>query len=91
MNAAEGASLQGSQVLLLHGIARSPAALARLERALQAQGASTLNLGLPTRRLPLEALARETHRALAGFVVDGAPLHIVTHSMGGLVVRVALT
>ncbi len=91
VNAAKDASLQGSQVLLLHGIARSPAALARLERTLQAQGALTLNLGLPTRRLPLEALARETHRALAGFVADGAPLHIVTHSMGGLVARAALT
>lgn len=91
MDVAADPGLRGARVLLLHGIARTPASMARLERALQAQGAWTLNLGLLTRRLPLEALAQETLRALAGFAGDAAPLHIVTHSMGGLVARAALT
>ena len=90
MNAAEDAGLQGNQVLLLHGIARTPAAMARLEHALQSHGARTLNLGLATRRLPLEDLAQQVHRALAGLAADAAPLHVVTHSMGGLVARAAL-
>jgi pimeloyl-ACP methyl ester carboxylesterase len=47
-----------------------------------------LNLGYPSRRLPLEQLADEVRMQASDFIdrSDG-PLHLVTHSMGGLVAR----
>ena len=80
------------KVLLLHGIARTAASLAGLERMLQAAGFRTLNLDYPSRKHPLEDLAGHVHRTAAGFIeVDDAPVHVVTHSMGGLLARAYLT
>ena len=80
------------KVLLLHGIARTAASLAGLERMLQAAGFRTLNLDYPSRTHPLEDLAGHVHRAAAGFIAaDDAPVHVVTHSMGGLLARAYLT
>ena len=75
--------------VLLHGIGRSPWWMRKLERALQAAGFATLNLGYPSRKKPLELLAADIHGAIRHFAeeVDG-PLHFVGHSMGGLLARV---
>lgn len=76
------------RVLLLHGIGRSPASLAKLERGLAAAGFETLNLGYPSRTASLEQLADHVWREANVFLDrNGGPLHIVTHSMGGLVAR----
>ena len=87
--AASGASLQG--VILLHGIGRSHRWMRKLERALQAAGFATLNLGYASRRKPLEHLAADIHGAVAAFAeaLDG-PVHFVGYSMGGLLARVYL-
>lgn len=83
--------LHGARVLLLHGIARGSASLRRLEWALRAEGAATLNLDYPSRRLPVEALAEVVRRSASGFLdAEGGPVHVVTHSMGGLVARAAI-
>lgn len=72
---------------MLHGIARTSASLARLERALQTSGFATLNIDYASRRKPIAALADDIHQAVAGFAKRDAPLHFVGHSMGGLVTR----
>jgi pimeloyl-ACP methyl ester carboxylesterase len=75
--------------VLLHGIASHSLMLRRMEKALQRAGFATLNLNYASRSKPLEQLAEDIHHAVAAFAAahDG-PLHFVTHSMGGLLVRV---
>lgn len=80
------------RVVLLHGIARTAASLRPMQRALRSAGFHTLNLGYAARRKPLEMLAEDVARAVRGFVEGTrAPVHLVTHSMGGLVARALIT
>ncbi|WP_063692320.1 alpha/beta fold hydrolase [Bradyrhizobium stylosanthis] len=74
-------------VVLLHGIARTSASLAKLERALQGSGFTTLNIDYPSRREPIADIADDIHPAIARLAERDAPLHFVAHSMGGLVAR----
>jgi len=77
-------------VVLLHGVARTPRSLRKMERALQDEGFATLNLGYPSRKYPLEMLADRLHDAIAPFAESADALHFVTHSMGGLLARLYL-
>ena len=78
-------------VLLLHGIARTSASMRAMQRALEAAGYSVLNLDYRSRHLPLDALADAIHPPVSRFAaaVPGA-VHVVAHSMGGLLTRVYL-
>jgi len=77
-----------SGVLLLHGIARNATSMRMIELALRLEGYEVLNLSYPSRRQSLAQLADHIAPAVAEFakMADG-PLHIITHSMGGLVAR----
>jgi hypothetical protein len=55
------------------------------EVRLRAAGFRTRSITYPSRRLPLPELARYVAARLPD--AQGAPLHFVTHSLGGLVVR----
>lgn len=74
-------------VILLHGIARRSASLAKLERALEDGGFATLNIDYPSRSRPIAALSENIHPAIARFAEREAPLHFMAYSMGGLVTR----
>ncbi len=75
-------------VLLLHGIARTSASMRRLQRALEQAGYAALNLDYRSRHLPLDALVEAIHPAVARFTAASpGKLHIVAHSMGGLLAR----
>ncbi|MCJ2079975.1 esterase/lipase family protein [Methylobacterium sp. J-090] len=78
-------------VLFLHGIARRASSLARMERAFRAQGHATLNLDYPARTAALADLAAGIAPPVAAFAARVRRLHVVTHSMGGLVARALLT
>jgi len=76
-------------VILLHGLARTSRSMARMERALKKAGYETMNVGYPSRKYSVEQLVERV-------VVDAVsrcrnrsagPLHFVTHSMGGILVR----
>lgn len=76
------------RVLLLHGIARTSASLAKLARSLDAAGFATLNLDYPSRKQSLADLAEHVHKAATPFLAQpGGQAHVVTHSMGGLLAR----
>ncbi|MGI4939151.1 MAG: esterase/lipase family protein [Janthinobacterium lividum] len=76
------------RVLLLHGIARTSASLTKLARSLDSAGFATLNLDYPSRKQSLAALTEHVHREAAPFLAQPAgQMHIVTHSMGGLLAR----
>lgn len=74
-------------VVLLHGLGRSPLAMTRLAQDLRSAGYDVRNLSYPSQRADIRTLSD----AALGPVFDSAPagsrIHIVTHSMGGILVR----
>lgn len=76
-------------VVLLHGLARGPASMRSVEHALVAAGHPVCNIGYPSRQADLGGLARDhvLPRIRACFPDYNGPIHFVTHSMGGLVLR----
>lgn len=76
-------------VVLLHGLGRSSWSLLRLERALQAEGYAVWNESYPSTRETVERLAAAVGDGVAGCrqLQPGQPIHFVTHSMGGILVR----
>jgi triacylglycerol lipase len=76
-------------VVLLHGLARTPRSMARIERELTQAGYVVVNLPYPSRHAPIEDLSEGVFDRIR----DSAPLrdctrvHFVTHSMGGIVLR----
>lgn len=80
-------------VVLLHGLARTPRSMARIERDLTQAGYVVVNLAYPSRKAPIEALSEgvlERIRA-SGALRDCSRVHFVTHSMGGVVLREILS
>jgi triacylglycerol lipase len=85
-------------VMLLQGIVRSRLSLGRMARGLAAAGFEVYNVGGPSPRLPLEIQVARFRRDLEQLgrelsrLHGGAPpiIHGVGHSMGGVVLRVAL-
>jgi triacylglycerol lipase len=79
------------RVVLLHGLARTPRAMAGLAARLESAGFAVRNLSYPSRRADLATLARETlgpeFAAAAGRPEDARRVHVVTHSMGGILLR----
>ena len=78
-------------VILLHGLALAAWALYRAEYALRRWGYRTVNLSYPSRLMPFEELVSHwLPQQLATRRIDPAgaePLHVVTQSMGGLLLR----
>lgn len=75
-------------VILLHGLARSPLSLKRLELALRADGYTVRNLAYPSRSGAIAALADAAlGPVFAHAAADGPRVHLVTHSLGGILVR----
>jgi pimeloyl-ACP methyl ester carboxylesterase len=80
--------MKASGVVLLHGLGSNRATMAFIDRALVRAEYKTLRLSYPSRRLKLADLADGLAPNISTFAetLDG-PLHFVTHSLGGLVVR----
>lgn len=87
--AASAAADSADTVVLLHGLGRGPASMAMLECSLRREGYRVLNIDYPSRRAPIAKLAE---RALGPVFGDGTRpsaerVHVVTHSLGGILVR----
>ncbi|SFR41331.1 alpha/beta fold hydrolase [Litoreibacter janthinus] len=74
-------------VVLLHGLARSNFSLSVMEQSLQANGYQTVNPSYPSTTETIRDLAFETIPAAISECDANTPIHIVTHSMGGILVR----
>jgi hypothetical protein len=73
-------------VVLLHGLARRHGSMSKLAGHLEANGFETLARTYPSRRQSIGELAASIAEWLAAAAGD-RPLHAVTHSLGGIIVR----
>ncbi|WP_275836615.1 alpha/beta fold hydrolase [Roseisolibacter sp. H3M3-2] len=78
-------------VLLVHGLGRGPWSMWPLARAARRHGYAVRNWGYASRRGDAAALAAPRPGELARLADAGAgPVHVVTHSLGGILVRACL-
>jgi len=80
-------------VILLHGMGRTSASLNTMAAALSHAGYVVVNLDYPSRKKPVEELAREAvPKGLRQCARAGAgTVHFATHSLGGILVRYYLS
>ncbi|PIE11560.1 MAG: acetyltransferase [Rhodobacterales bacterium] len=80
-------ALRAECVVLLHGLARTQHSFAVLEEVLEARGYQVVRPGYPSTRHSVASLASGTlPRAFRA--CGGQKIHVVTHSMGGILLRV---
>lgn len=78
---------QADCVVLLHGLARSEASMTSLQNALNEAGYYPVNLGYPSRETTIGQLAERYVGSAVNACKAERPVHFVTHSMGGILVR----
>jgi triacylglycerol lipase len=76
----------GPTVVLLHGLWRGWRAMQPLARALQQEGFSTLNIPYPSGRMSVPRLVARVRAEIAK-IPHAPPIHFITHSLGGILVR----
>jgi pimeloyl-ACP methyl ester carboxylesterase len=77
-------------LILLHGLGRTRWSLWPVAREATRRGYRVHNLGYPSRRAPIEQLAEDVGRRVTVVATDAGPVDVVTHSMGGIIVRAAV-
>ncbi len=76
-------------VVLLHGLARSSQSMTKMVAALEAEGYAVINVDYPSRKAPIETLAKAviTPVLADAKATRATRIHFVTHSLGGILVR----
>lgn len=76
------------QVILLHGLGRTPWSMLAMENALGSDGFHVYNPGYPSRRHDIVTLSRSIYHYIKKNGLEKAgELYFVTHSLGGIIVR----
>ena len=88
--ASEPAPISGS-IVLLHGLGRTGISMRAIASALARAGYPTLSPWYGLRRSMPEIIAFLAPRIAAFAMAHPGPIHIVTHSLGGLVARALIT
>lgn len=84
-----GVADAAEHVILLHGLARSSASMTAMQTALAHEGYVVVNIDYPSRTGTIEelsddAIGRGLEACRRG---DATTIHLVTHSLGGILVR----
>ena len=74
-------------VLLLHGLGRLARSMRPLAARLERDGFAPRLLDYPSRHHPIAELVERFVRPQIDALADGGPVHAVTHSLGGILVR----
>jgi len=82
--------LHRGSVLLLHGMARSARSMALLALDLRRDGYRVDNLDYPTGPYDVDELAERYVTPAVARARPSAPVHVVTHSLGGILIRAYL-
>ena len=79
----------GESVVVLHGLARSSDSMSRMARSLELAGYHVCNVSYPSRKHSVEVLTKEFVAPSIRECLPGKsePVHFVTHSLGGIIVR----
>jgi pimeloyl-ACP methyl ester carboxylesterase len=81
-------SLAGADcVVLLHGLARSETSFVVMEQVLAKQGYQVLRPGYDSTSFPVSELAEQVLPQAIASCDQEEPIHFVTHSMGGILLR----
>jgi triacylglycerol lipase len=83
----ENVNMRKDAVLLLHGLGRSRWSMWWFARYLQRAGYSVSNPGYASRSAPIEQLAAPLDDVFARCAQQVERVHVVTHSMGAIVLR----
>lgn len=80
-------------IVLLHGMGRSAWSMKRLEWTFRKLGYEVTNLDYPSQKLPIEKLTEKHLYPLFTQLQSQQPtrIHVVTHSLGGILLRHYLT
>ena len=81
-------------VVLLHGMGRTHRSMASMAHFLESAGYRTANIDYPSTDQPIETLAASAVSqgiAACRREAPGTPIHFVTHSLGGILVRYYLS
>lgn len=79
------------RLLLVHGMGRTPLSMRRLAVELRGAGHDVHQVGYSAAFESLDRIARRVRERLEFIARDGAPCVAIGHSLGGVLVRVALT
>lgn len=74
-------------VLLLHGMARTKRSMRPLAASLRRAGFRIVNVGYPTRPHDIQTLVERYLQPAIAACAGEQPLHVVTHSLGGILIR----
>lgn len=74
-------------VILLHGLARTDASMAKLAKALLKASFLPINIRYASTRYPIEKLSADVIEAALARCPQASQIHFVTHSLGGILVR----
>ncbi|MBV1910488.1 MAG: alpha/beta hydrolase [Kangiellaceae bacterium] len=75
------------QIILLHGLGRSPRSMRKLERALKNQGYRVLNAGYPGVSKGYQEILTGLLSTLNQWIDASLPVHFIGHSFGGILIR----